>query len=82
MSFFNIFQLAALAFFLVIFLGRTLLLWLKQGINPFALGCRKKGLHRFFELALFPWLVLWLLAIIVSALHSPRWLISAIGTPG
>jgi protein-S-isoprenylcysteine O-methyltransferase Ste14 len=81
MSFFDIFQLAALTFFLVVFLGRTVLLWLKQGINPFALGAGKKGLHRFFELALFPWLVLWLLAIMVSALHSPRWLISAIGTP-
>jgi protein-S-isoprenylcysteine O-methyltransferase Ste14 len=81
MSFFDIFQLAALTFFLVVFLGRTLVLWLKQGVNPFALGAGKKGLHRLFELALFPWLVLWLLAIMVSALHSPRWLLSAIGTP-
>ena len=81
MSFFDIFQLAALAFFLIVFLGRTVLLWLKQGINPFALGAGKKGLHRFFELFLFPWLVLWLLAIMAAALRSPRWLILAIGTP-
>jgi protein-S-isoprenylcysteine O-methyltransferase Ste14 len=80
MGFFDIFQLAVLAFFLIVFLGRTLILWLKQGINSFALGAGKKGLHRFFELALFPWLVLWLLAIMGSALHSPRWLSSAIGT--
>ena len=81
MGFFDIFQLAALTFFLVVFLGRTLVLWVKQGINPFALGAGKKGLPRFFELALFPWLILWLLAIMGSALHSPRCLISAIGTP-
>jgi len=81
MSFFDIFQLAAPTFFMVVFLGRTVFLWLKQGINPFALGAGKKGIHRFFELALFPWLVLWLLAIMVSALHSPWWLFSAIGTP-
>ena len=71
MGFFDIFQLAGLAFFLVVFLGRTVLLWLKQGINPFALGAGKKGLHRFFELALFPWFVFWLLAILISALHGP-----------
>jgi protein-S-isoprenylcysteine O-methyltransferase Ste14 len=81
MSFFDIFQLAALTFFLVVFLGRTLVLWVRQGINPFALGAGKKGLHRLFELALFSWLILWLLAIMGSALHSPRCLISVIGTP-
>jgi protein-S-isoprenylcysteine O-methyltransferase Ste14 len=73
MNFFDIFQLFALAFFLAIFLGRTLLLWFRQGINPFALGAGKKGLHRFFELALFPWLVLWMLAILISALHPSFW---------
>jgi len=81
MGFFDIFQMAGLAFFLVVFLGRTLILRLRQGINPFALGQGKKGLHRFFELALFPWLVVWLLAILVSALHGPRGLLAVIGTP-
>jgi protein-S-isoprenylcysteine O-methyltransferase Ste14 len=76
MGFFDIFQLAGLAFFLVVFLGRTLV-QLKQDINPFALGAGKKGLHRLFELALFPWLVLWMLEILASALHSPFQLITA-----
>lgn len=71
MSFFDIFQLAALAIFLIVFLGRTLILWLKQGINPFALGAGKKGLPRLLELLLFPWLVLWMLTMIASALHIP-----------
>ena len=81
MSFFDIFQLAALTFFLVVFLGRTVLLWLKQGINPFALGTEKKGLHRLFELALFPWLVLWMLAILASTLHGPFRLIPVAWNP-
>ena len=71
MSFFDIFQLSALVFFLIVFLGRTLILWIKQGINPFALGAGKKGLPRLLELLLFPWLVLWMLMVIASALHIP-----------
>ncbi len=70
MGIFDVFQLAGLVFFLVVFLVRTLALWLKQDINPFALGARKKGLHRLFELALFPWLVLWMLAILASTQHG------------
>ena len=81
MSFFDIFQLAALTFFLVVFLGRTLLLWLNQGINPFALGAGKKGLHRLLELALFPWLVLWMLEILASTLRGPYRLIPASWNP-
>jgi len=76
-----VFQLANLAFFLAVFLGRTLTLWLKQDINPLALGAGKKGLHRLFELALFPWLVLWMLEILASTLHSPFQLIPAIYNP-
>ncbi len=71
MGFFDIFQLAGLIFFLIVFLGRTLILWLRQGINPFALGAGKKGLPRLFELALFPWLVLWMLAVLFSAMRIP-----------
>jgi len=75
MGFFDIFQLSGLVFFLIVFLGRTLILWLKQRINPFALGSGKKGLHRLFEMALFPWLVLWIPGVLAVALHSPfRWI--------
>jgi protein-S-isoprenylcysteine O-methyltransferase Ste14 len=81
MGFLAIFQPAGLAFFLVVFLGRTLILWLKQEINPFVLGTGKKGLHRLFEMALFPWLVLWILEILAVALHSPFQLIPASWNP-
>jgi protein-S-isoprenylcysteine O-methyltransferase Ste14 len=70
MSFFDIFQLAAMVFFLIVFLGRTLILWSKQGLNPFVLGAGKKGLPRLIELILFPWLILWILVLILSALHA------------
>jgi len=68
-KFFDIFQLTNLAFFLAVFIGWTLYLWFTQGVNPFALGAGKKGLPRLLELLLFPWLVLWMLASIMSVLH-------------
>jgi protein-S-isoprenylcysteine O-methyltransferase Ste14 len=66
-TFFAIFQLANLAFFLAIFIGRSLYLWFRRGINPFALGAGKKSLPRFLEMLSLPWLVLWMLALIRSA---------------
>lgn len=70
-KFLDIFQLANLAFFLAVFIGRTVYLWFRRGVNPFALGAGKKGLPRFLELLLFPWLVLWMLALVLSALQIP-----------
>ena len=67
---FDIFQLTNLTFFLVVFIGRTLYLWSSRRINPFVLGTGKKGLPRFIELILFPWLILWILVLILSALHD------------
>ena len=69
-DFLAIFQLANLAFFLAVFVGRSLYLWFRQGINPFALGAGKRGLPRLLELLLFPWLALWMLVLVLSALHS------------
>ncbi|MGB8214113.1 MAG: isoprenylcysteine carboxylmethyltransferase family protein [Anaerolineales bacterium] len=66
-KFLAVFQLAALAFFLVVFIGRSLYLWLAQGINPLALGSGKKGLPRLLELLLLPWLALWMLAVVLAA---------------
>ena len=37
-KFFDIFQLTGLAFFIVVFIGRTLYLWFTQRITPLALG--------------------------------------------
>ena len=69
-DFLAVFQLANLAFFLTVIVGRSLYLWSTQGINPFALGAGKRGLPRLLELLLFPWLTLWMLVLVLSALHS------------
>jgi protein-S-isoprenylcysteine O-methyltransferase Ste14 len=67
-KFFGIFQLANLAFFLAVFIGRSLYLWFRQGINPVALGKGKTGLGRWLELLLLPWLGLWMLVVMLSAI--------------
>ena len=67
-DFFSYFQLAALAVFLLVFVGRSVYLRLAKGINPFALGVRKGGL-RFLVEAAFPIaLAMWSLEILASAL--------------
>ena len=76
-----VFQLANLAFFLAVFTGRSLYLWFTQGINPFALGSGKRGLPRLLELALLPWLALWLLDILFSALPAAWRLLPAAWDP-
>ncbi len=75
------FQLANLAFFLAVFVGRSLYLWFTQGINPFTLGAGKRGLPRLLELLLFPWLTLWMLALVLSTLHSPFQPVPAMWNP-
>jgi len=70
-KFSDVFQLFNLAFFLVVFIGRSLILWFRHGINPFALGKGKKGLGRMLELLLLPWLAFWMLAVAGEALHLP-----------
>ena len=75
-TFFAIFQLANLVFFLVVFIGRSLYLWFRQGISPFVLGAGKKGPPRLLELLLFPWLLLWMLAVVRSALQRSSQLVS------
>jgi hypothetical protein len=42
---------------------------------------REKGLSRLLELLLFPWLALWMLALIVSALRISFHLVSALWNP-
>ena len=68
--FFDAFQLLGLAFFLIVFVGRTLYLWLSQGINPLALGVGKKGFSRFLEWIFFVGLALWIIEVLWHALRS------------
>ena len=56
-KFFDYFQIAGQAFFLIIFIGRTLYLRFSKNINPITLGVGKRGLKRIVELAFFVGLI-------------------------
>jgi protein-S-isoprenylcysteine O-methyltransferase Ste14 len=67
-TFFDRFQVVALALFLVTFAGRTLHLRIHQHINPITLNTRKNGLLGVMELALFIEVNLWAIAVLLRAL--------------
>lgn len=69
-SFFDYFQIASVAIFLVILLGKTLYLRFNSNINPIAIGSGKKGLVLAVELIAFTGLVVWIGEILLYALHS------------
>lgn len=69
-SFFDYFQISGLAFFLSIFAGRTLYLWIGKGINPIALGVGKKGIQRLAELSFIVALTAWIIEILLYALGT------------
>ena len=68
--FFDYFQIAALAFFVIVFVGRTLYLRVNNQVNSMTLGMGKSGLRRLVEIALFTGLLVWILEVLLSALHS------------
>lgn len=63
-------QLAGLAFFLAIFVGRSLVLWLRKGVNPVALGAGKTGFARLLEWAFFVGLAVWIVEVFWRSLGS------------
>jgi protein-S-isoprenylcysteine O-methyltransferase Ste14 len=67
---FDILQMAVMAVYLALLIGRTLQLRLRYGIRPFALGSGKSGFPAFLEKILFPLLVLWWAETALYALHS------------
>src|SRR5262245_30614972 len=70
MSFFDSFQLASLAAFLLIIVARIVYLRLSKNINPVAIGGGKKGLVLAVELLSFVGLVVWIAEVLSTALHS------------
>src|SRR5262245_11285685 len=70
MSFFDSFQLASLAAFLLIIVARIVYLRLSKNINPVAIGGGKKGLVLAVELLSFVGLVVWIAEVLITALHS------------
>ncbi|MBN2115765.1 MAG: isoprenylcysteine carboxylmethyltransferase family protein [Anaerolineales bacterium] len=76
-DFFDYFQIAGLAFFLTVFVGRTLYLRFSRNINPITLGVGKKGLQRIVEIAFFVGLLAWIVEVLLYALHTKSRLFSA-----
>jgi protein-S-isoprenylcysteine O-methyltransferase Ste14 len=62
------FQVAGLALFLAIFLGRTIHLQVRKHIQPIALSLGKKGLLGLAELALFMEVNIWAMVVLLRAL--------------
>jgi protein-S-isoprenylcysteine O-methyltransferase Ste14 len=74
----GVFQIAALALFLLVFVGRAVQLRIRGHINPIALSLGKRGLLGVAELALFLAVNLWAIAVIGHALPGfdlplPAW---------
>lgn len=69
-KFLDYFQIAGLAFFLIVFVGRTLYLRFSKNINPITLGVGKKGFKRIVELAFFGGLLVWIIEVLLYALPT------------
>jgi protein-S-isoprenylcysteine O-methyltransferase Ste14 len=72
-AFFGCFQVAGLALFLVLTVGRTIQMQARRHINPIALRWRKRGLLGLMEIGLFVGVNLWVLAVLLYTLPlEPR----------
>jgi protein-S-isoprenylcysteine O-methyltransferase Ste14 len=67
---FDILQLAVMAVYLGLLIGRTVQLRLASGVRSFALGSGKSGLPALLERILFPALVLWWTETVLYTFHS------------
>ncbi len=67
MNFFDYFQVASLAIFLFILVGKILYLRLSRNINPIAIGGGKKGFRLAFELISFAGLMVWMVELLLYA---------------
>ena len=67
-AFFGYFQLAALAVFLLVLLGRSVYLRFGRNINPIALGVGKRGLRRVVEVGSLVIFALWATEILATSL--------------
>lgn len=70
MSFFDYFQIASVAAFLLIIVTRVIYLRLHKNINPIAIGRGKTGIRLFVEVISFLGLAAWIVEILLYALHS------------
>jgi protein-S-isoprenylcysteine O-methyltransferase Ste14 len=70
MTSFDYFQIASVVIFLLVILSRAVYMIASRGINPIVIGGGKKGLARILELLSFSGLVLWMIELVLYAVHS------------
>ena len=70
MTFFDYLQLASVVIFLLVIASRAVYMIVSRGINPIVIGGGKKGLVRIVELVAFGGLVLWILELVLYAVHA------------
>ncbi len=70
MTFFDYFQIASVVIFLLVISSRAVYMIASRGINPIVIGGGKKGLVRIVELMSFGGLVLWMIELVLYAVHS------------
>lgn len=72
-DFYDAFQLAALAVFVLLFLVRTFQLQFARGVNPFAIGVGSGPFRTLLEIVFLLAFALWAWEVLVTALHVPQW---------
>ena len=70
MNFFDYFQLATVAIVIMVFASRAVYLRLSRNINPIVIGSGQKGILLVVELLAVVGLVLWIIEVLLYALHS------------
>lgn len=70
MAFFDYLQIASVVIFLLVITSRAVFMIASRGINPIVIGGGKKGLVRVVELLSFAGLVLWIIELLLYAVHA------------
>jgi protein-S-isoprenylcysteine O-methyltransferase Ste14 len=70
MVFFDYLQIAIVVIFILVIAGRAVFMIATRGINPIVIGGGKKGLVRIVELLSFGGLVLWIIELLLYAVHA------------
>lgn len=70
MNFFDYLQIASVALFLLIIVMKTTFLRMRRNLNPIVIGGGKRGLLLIVEIAAFAALLLWMIEVVLYAVHS------------
>jgi len=70
MTFFDYLQIASVVIFLLVIVSRAVYMIASRGINPIVIGGGKQGLVRIVELLAFSGLVLWIIELVLYAVHA------------